>query len=61
MAYFDGVKTSAEARTKLFMAVEGKSAKEIKQIREEYAKIVSPIIQKELKENEGWMTNGYSE
>lgn len=57
MAYFDGVKTSQEARERLFRIVDGKGKEEIGLIREEYHRIVSPIVKKELMESDGWMTN----
>lgn len=55
--YFDGVKSSAEARIRFFSIVENKGKDEVKEIVEEYNKVVQPMIERELKENDGWLTS----
>ena len=48
VSIFNDKMTSAEARTVLFRAVEGKSKKEIEKILDDYNKVHSVILQREL-------------
>lgn len=54
--FFNANMTSDEARTVLFTAVEGKTKKEIEEIKAEYSKVSSVIMKREFKLAEkGWM------
>ena len=55
--YFNENMTAAEARTKLFTIVDGKSAAEIEAIKKEYAAIAPILIKRELKEHDGRLTS----
>ena len=48
--------TSYQARTALFTAVEGKTKKEIEEIKAEYSKVSSVIMEREFKlADKGWL------
>ena len=54
--FFNANMTSDEARTVLITAVEGKTKKEIEEIKAEYSKVSSVIMKREFKLAEkGWM------
>lgn len=49
--------TLAQARNIFFEAVKGKQPEEVQQILKEYREVVPVITEKELRENEGWLTS----
>lgn len=49
--------TPTEARVALFTAVKGKSEEEILEIEREFNQVAGEIIQKDLKQNEGYLTS----
>lgn len=49
--------TSSEARRVLFSSVEGKTEREVEQIKREFSEIAPKIIERELRENRGYMTS----
>ena len=55
---FDESMTSSEARMAFFRAVEGKSAEEIEQIKDEYFRISDIILKRELElASQGWFVD----
>ena len=55
--YFSKNMSYHEARTKLFALVDGKSQNEVEAIKKEYSAAAPVLIEKELKENDGWLTS----
>ena len=56
-ALFNENMTTSEARHVLFSSVDGKSKEEIVRIKQEYSEIFPRIMDKELRNNEGYMTS----
>ena len=54
---FNARMSSAEARRVLFAAVDGKSKKEIEEIKKEYSSVSKVIRRRELVQRMGWLTN----
>ena len=46
----------SEARRILFMSVEGKTKKEVEEIKKEYSSVSRLIRRREITQNKGWMT-----
>ena len=56
MKYFNENMTSTQARNILFSSVDHMSKAEVEEIKKEYREIAPALMERELKENEGWLT-----
>ena len=52
--YFREDMTVNEARTILYTLVDKKTKKEMEEVWEEYSKVIPIIVERRLKESEGW-------